>query len=572
MDFVKLQLVESPELKVRKAELQCAPSVVLASATGQSHGIKGRSISQYSRYHHPYEHERPHFKGKSIICLDILEYKPVQPPRKRILLEGEPGIGKSTLTKQLCYKFAEGTFASEYKLVIRVVLRSLPSDTTLSVEDLVRSCTSDVGTSLDEEDVSTLSQYITANKGKDTLFIMDGYDEFPEELQEISLVADILNGKILPQSSFIITSRPRASVPLHDKIDRRIEVSGFREEEIEQFIRKYYGESSSSVADALLARLNSTMPRIKAMCFIPLILLMTCYVNDVLDAPPDTISDLFKSIICLTVKRHFEKNGVKMKICSFEDVLRLCPRLIKLSQLALDGVLKDVIIFHNLELSEDDHFGLMNCISYRSAFGGVTGSYHFLHRTVQEFLAACAVKQLPAEEQRKFWKERLVLGYNKRGEFVLSDSNYEMPFLFFCGIGGLENDAVRDLLFEPLKFTNDHMFAAWTPLSEIATAVAESRNEELCPRFMEYCSDADISYLSPQQLNSLAYLMTISRHNKRLSVSVSNQSDSFIQQISGKVTYLEEVIIKSELILLVEICEKTLLLTVDMPYIEEVTN
>ena len=120
-----------------------------------------------------------------------------------------------------------------------MTLRGLPSDTTLSVEDLVCSCTSDFGASLDEEDVSTLSRYITANKGKDTLFIMDGYDEFPEKLQEKSLIADILNGKTLPQSSFVITSRPRASAPLHDKIERRIEVSGFGEKEIEQFVREY---------------------------------------------------------------------------------------------------------------------------------------------------------------------------------------------------------------------------------------------------------------------------------------------------------------------------------------------
>ena len=219
MDYVKLQLVESPELKMRKADLQCATSVVLASATGQSHDIKGKSIG----------------------LQEILGYKPMQPPRKCILLEGEPGIGKSTLTKQLCYKFAKDTFASEYKLVIPVILRGLPSHTTLSVEDLVRSCTSDVKASLDEEDVSTLSRYITANKGKDILFIMDGYDEFPGELQERSLVADILNGKTLPQSSFIITSRPRASAPLFDKIERRIEVSGFGDEEIQQFTREYYG-------------------------------------------------------------------------------------------------------------------------------------------------------------------------------------------------------------------------------------------------------------------------------------------------------------------------------------------
>ena len=302
MDYVKLQLVESPELKMTQAKLQCAPSVVQASATGQSHDIKGKPIG----------------------LQEILEYKPAQPPRKCILLEGEPGIGKSTLTKQLCYKFTEGTFASEYKLVIRVVLRGLPVHTTLSVEDLVRSCTSDVGTSLQKEIPFLLSQFISSTDGDKTLFIMDGYDEFPEKLQKESLVADIINGKTLPQSSFIITSRPRASAPLHSKIDRRIVVSGFEKENIEQFIRKYYGESSGSAA-TLIERLNSTLPRIKAMCFIPLILLMTCYVNYVLGAPPDTISDLFKSIICLKVKQYFEKNGVEMEIGNLEDFPRLCP-------------------------------------------------------------------------------------------------------------------------------------------------------------------------------------------------------------------------------------------------------
>ena len=123
-----------------------------------------------------------------------------------------------------------------------------------------------------------------------------------------------------------------------------------------------------------------------------------------------------------------------------------------------------------------------------------------------------------------------------------------MPFLFFCGIGGLENDAVRDLLFEPLVFSNDHSFAIGTTFPEIATAVAESRNEELCQRVMEYCNIAQINYnLSRHQLASLAYLMTISRHIKH--ISVLDPPDSFYKQISGKVTYLEEVTITSELIL-----------------------
>ena len=203
-----------------KDEKEKIPDYLFSKDFAENLFLDAESIGRaFSSTHEVSENQR--FKDSSINIQDILEYIPAHPPRKRILIEGEPGIGKSTLTKQLCYKFAaEGTFAKEFKLVIRVVLRGLPFESdAISVPDLVQSCTSDVYSALDEEDVSILSRYITDSKGKDTLFIMDGYDEFPEKLQRHSLVADIISGKALPASSFIITSRPRASAHLHDRID-----------------------------------------------------------------------------------------------------------------------------------------------------------------------------------------------------------------------------------------------------------------------------------------------------------------------------------------------------------------
>ena len=599
MDFVRLQLVKSLELKpTRKDAINETPSVILADTDRKGKDEKKKILNIFLKtmqniYYilyiifilvdidqkgkdekekipeslstgftenlfldaesfaralsSSYEvSENQRFKDSSINIQDILEYMPAHPPRKRILIEGEPGIGKSTLTKQLCYKFAEGTFTKEFKLVIRVVLRGLPFEAeAISVPDLVQSCTSDVCNALDEEDVSILSRYITDNKGKDTLFIMDGYDEFPEKLQRHSLVADIINGKALPASSFIITSRPRASAHLHDRIDRRIEVTGFEEKQIEEFTKGYFGESRKSEADTLLSKLETTLTQIKKICFIPLLLLMTCFVSNFLGTPPERITELFQYIIYSSVRCHYEKKGREVCVSSLEDVERLCPGFRELCKLALDGINNDRIIFENIELTEDDHFGLLNTISRNSPFG-VKKSHHFLHRTFQEFLAAHElVKHFSEEEQVKYWKGYLKLTYNTSGcTFEITDSKHETVFLFFCGLGGLENRALGDLLFGHLDSIREqpHEEAYSKSIHAISVVVAESRNDKLCQRLMSfYGHSLTIGNVnSRSELSAIAYLLSCSVGESVKMLEIKDDTDYIMPYlISQEITHLE---------------------------------
>ena len=48
------------------------------------------------------------------------------------------------------------------------------------------------------EIASACSEYLLENDGEDLALLFDGYDEYPEQLREDSLIADILKRQVLP--------------------------------------------------------------------------------------------------------------------------------------------------------------------------------------------------------------------------------------------------------------------------------------------------------------------------------------------------------------------------------------
>ncbi|MGJ8945956.1 NACHT domain-containing protein, partial [Salmonella enterica subsp. enterica serovar Kentucky] len=50
-------------------------------------------------------------------------FKETKGQHRKILIEGAPGCGKSTLSQHICHQWAEGKLFQEYKQVILVQLR-----------------------------------------------------------------------------------------------------------------------------------------------------------------------------------------------------------------------------------------------------------------------------------------------------------------------------------------------------------------------------------------------------------------------------------------------------------------
>ena len=401
-----------------------------------------------------------------------------------------PGSGKTTLVKRMCRDWTNGSFAQDSKAVIQVVLRSLPKRDKLTIEDMVL-------TSVANENVAAdIAQYVERYDGDGVVFIFDGFDELPEEMRQSSIVRDILEGRLAPKASFLITSRPISAQLLYPLVDRRIEVTGFGKEEVEKYMADYFATSDAAVGEELISTLRSR-PTIRNLCFVPLLLRMVCFMASFGKALPRTMHELFEGLVILTVNRNLEKANRKERANSLEDVKRLCPSFMKLAQLALEGLKHDTLVFSDVPFEVDEALsGLMNCIEAQNRFGGTTRTWHFLHLTLQEYFAAYALSVAPEAEQISFWNERLLFKYSESydmlgrpiANYILSVDRFQTMFLLYCGITGLgSKTGVQAMLVKAADAMFGPAIRDGSALSVLCQAVSESGNREVACRVMSTC-------------------------------------------------------------------------------------
>ena len=485
----------------------------------------------------------PHEK----VPLDYEHILSFSPPagisRKRVLIEGVPGSGKSTLVQQMCHNWSVGRFAQDYKVVIQVTLRSLPKDQKLSLEDLIFTSVGDAAV------VQEVTDFVTAHQGQGVLFIFDGFDELSEEMREKSPVCDIISGHLAPYSSFMVTTRPIAAENLYHRVDRRVEISGFGWEEVEKFIREYFA-SNPSAGEKLLSTLYDR-PRIMNLCFTPLLLLMVCYVTSLGDDSPElllSLHQLFECVIIHTINHNLKRMGKKEHTDSLQDAMRLFPSFNKLIQLAQEGIEKDTIVFSGLDFEVDSAFhGLFNCVKAQNRFGISSRTWHFLHLTLQEFMAALAVTKKTPEEQVTFWRQHLTLRYTKEGYFVLADDRNGTMFLFFSGLSGLSTPGMQRMLLETLNTVVKPSIRWGTLLPALCEVVAESGNEQLAQSILSPCGPT--VEIDDDCLRGVGIVWCVAQHCRQVEgagirvggrVVLSSAITSFISQL-GDVSTLTRV-------------------------------
>ena len=313
-----------------------------------------------------------------------------------ILIEGQPGIGKTTLAKEICLQWASNKLLTSAKLLLLLILRDPILQKITSTEELVKY-------TLPADQEQPVLSYLQNMNGTGVTFIIDGFDELTNELRRTSLFRKLIEGDILPNARVVVTSRPSASACLHQYVDRRIEVLRFEQSSKEQYIEESLKNCPSKLQ--ILKRHFQLFPNINAMCYIPLsmtIIVFLCLAGSL----PQTATEMFTSFILHTVCRHLKRTG---KIGEDDYIKGLPPSvqqtLKQMEKVAFDGLVKDKIVFTMDDLPDicrDDPtcYGLLQSVeNYCSDVIGLPGkSLNFLHLGIQEYFAAKYVETLPKHE------------------------------------------------------------------------------------------------------------------------------------------------------------------------------
>ena len=362
-----------------------------------------------------------------------------------ILIEGHPGIGKTTLAKEMCLQWANDQLLTSDKLVLLLMLRDPNVQKITSTEQLVRYTQS-------TDQVQCVLSYLQSNNGVGVTLIIDGFDELSTELRQTSFFRKLIEGDVLYNVRVVVTSRPSASACLHQYVHRRIEVLGFEKSSKEQYMHNALKDTPDHV-HTLKVHFQQ-YPNIDALCYIPLNMAIIVYLC-LLGSLPPTATKMYESFILHTICRHLIKIG---KIPNDTSVTKIekfpqpvCEVLQQLQKVAFHGLVEDKIVFTVKELPvlcKDDPtcYGLLQSTECYSAeeIGTPTQSFNFLHLGVQEYFAAKYVTTLPEDQVYTVLKESFIV--NEYDDHDSKSVRLSNMWILYCGITSGQCKTLRHCL------------------------------------------------------------------------------------------------------------------------------
>ena len=452
---------------------------------------------------------------------------------KHIIISGAPGSGKTTLVRQLCKDLSSGRLPNDYTLVVLVELREL----ILFLQDNEEAQLHHFFRKFKRKaDITQVCSELEESNGRGTLLVLDGFDELDVRMRRCQLLMELLSSEsnYLPECDILVTSRPVTCpdlLSLMQPLHRHIEILGFSEDRIASFVRNYFkppsqpppSQSSPSQlppslsieggceAEKLLNRLYQ-LPQVKGMCRTPVVLKIVCKVCQLLGADrlPATMTGIYEEFI---LRQLLENGPAGAEISSilhvpssdfsfFSDLCRIAFECCTSQKIIITR--QDV--GHGLPpLIRGSIYGLL----YADPVEDLRALrelmlYHFMHKTVQEALAACHVAMLANPERHmEVWRK-----WFDRPEMA-------EVWKFYCGLTRLEHVDVSSIV--KLNEANQE----FCPL--LIFSLFEAGNVKLARAELAHIFPTTLHVVLSTPYGTTAYAFALQHHTSLESVTLTRK-------------------------------------------------
>nr|XP_054753539.1 uncharacterized protein LOC129259263 [Lytechinus pictus] len=368
-----------------------------------------------------------------LLYADLLKTKVNGILPKRLLVEGEGGVGKTTLCAKIVWDWIRASDYQDFKLVLLVLLREAKN---MTIGEIIKSYLPDDI----KVTVMQLNKYVFSHQ-KEVFLVLDGLDELAGDLNSCHQIALIILNRLFKSGKVLITSRRWRSDEIRKITELRklyafIAVEGFSDENLSTYVTKFFHPDKTPAEELTQFISNNDVIR-KNMAPYPIYTAMLCIMWKEFDGERriamsklQTFSRLINEMVQFLVDHYLSKLSLTSR--DEEWHVQRADILLHLSNigcLAFKGLMERRLVF-----TEQEFKSWPGCVNTGCQVGVLTKhkpilkrrhqrytthptylSVQFPHKLFQEYLSGMYLASLHNSNRSEY--DRLMKDIGHAGEF-----------------------------------------------------------------------------------------------------------------------------------------------------------